>query len=83
MSEEKKGLKKSESREEMQETRILSGEELEQVIGGNPWSDAGVKNSGISFVPGSGCVFSRNCQAASKAECPYGSEYAENCSKFT
>ena len=83
MSEEKKALKKSGSCEEMQEARILSGEELKQVVGGNPWSDARPQSSVHRYVAGSGCVFSRNCQAASKAECPYGSEYAENCSKFT
>lgn len=83
MSEEKKALKKSGSCEEMQETRKLTEEELKKVVGGNPWSDAGPQSSVHGYVAGFGCVFSRNCQAAGKAECPFGSEYAENCSRFT
>ena len=80
MSEEKKDLKKSGSCEEMQEARKLTEGELKQVVGGSS-RDAGVKDSGIRFVPGSGCVFYSTCLANSKAECPYGSGYAENCPK--
>ena len=80
MSEEKKDLKKSGSCEEMQEARKLTEGELKQVVGGNS-RDAGVKDSGIRFVPGSGCVFADSCLAACKAECPYGPEFAANCPK--
>ena len=85
MSEEKKDLKKSESREEMQETRKLTEEELKKVVGGNHGAAPAPQASSHQYVAGSGCVFSLNCQAASKAECPFGGLKAgeeQDCPKF-
>ena len=85
MSEEKKELQKNGSCEERQEARKLTEEELKKVVGGNHGTAPTPQASSHQYVAGSGCVFSRNCQAASKAECPFGGLIAgeeQGCPKF-
>ena len=77
--------KKNEVTEEVKEARQLSEEELERVVGGNPGSNYVPEATAHQWSTASGCVFSRNCQAASKAECPFGGLKAgeeQDCPKF-
>ena len=77
--------KKNEVTEEVKEARQLSEEELEKVVGGNPGSNYVPEATAHQWSTASGCVFSRNCQAASKAECPFGGLKAgeeQDCPKF-
>ena len=70
---------------EKQEARKLTEEELEKVVGGNPGSNYVPEATAHQWSTASGCVFSRNCQAASKAECPFGGLKAgeeQDCPKF-
>lgn len=81
MSEEKKTA----VTEEVKEVRKLSEEELEKVVGGNSGSNYVPEATAHQWSTASGCVFSRNCQAASKAECPFGGLKAgeeQDCPKF-
>ena len=81
MSEEKK----NEVTEVVKEARELTEEELEKVAGGNPGSNYVPEATAHQWSTASGCVFSRNCQAASKAECPFGGLKAgeeQDCPKF-
>ena len=77
--------KKNEVTEEVKEARQLTEEELEKVVGGNSGTAPTPQASSHQYVAGSGCVFSLNCQAASKAECPFGGLKAgeeQGCPKF-
>ena len=79
MSEEKKTV----ATEEVNEVRKLTVEELKHVVGGNPGPGDETQASAHTYVPGGGCIFSSRCQAASKAECPFGLGFSENCPKST